>query len=83
MNTRDYSEFNVRFRASISVKAETAKLLSEMALDMGITIDDVLSFLAEDAVIDLKRNYQSLDEVIIPEKCSQSDLLRAMERFIF
>ena len=38
----------------ISVRRDTLRLISEMAQDMGISINEVFSFLAEDSVIDLK-----------------------------
>ena len=36
----------------ISVRRDTLRLISEMAQDMGISINEVFSFLAEDSVID-------------------------------
>ena len=36
----------------ISVRKDTLRLISEMAKDMGISINEVFSFLAEDSVID-------------------------------
>ena len=38
----------------ISVRRDTLRLISEMAKDMGISINEVFSFLAEDSVIDLE-----------------------------
>ena len=38
----------------ISVRRDTLRLISEMAHDMGISINEVFSFLAEDSVIDLE-----------------------------
>ena len=38
----------------ISVRRDTLRLISEMAQDMGISINEVFSFLAEDSVIDLE-----------------------------
>lgn len=63
----------------LSVKAETARLLVQMADDMEISLDDIMSSLAEDAVIDLKRIHEELDMVFIPDKCSKEDLLNAIE----
>jgi len=57
----------------VSVRRDTLRLISEMAQDMGISINDVFSFLAEDSVIDLKL-LESLDNVEIPNKCSLEDL---------
>ena len=39
---------------NISVRRDTLRLLSEMASDMGVSLSEVLSFLAEDSVIDLE-----------------------------
>ena len=44
----------VPLRINISLRRDTLRLISEMANDMGISIDEVLSFLAEDSVIDLE-----------------------------
>ena len=66
-------------RLSIPVKAETARLLIEMANDMEISLSEIFSSLAEDAVIGLTRKKQVLDSIIIPERCSKEDLLKAIE----
>jgi len=44
-----------------------------MADDMGISIDEVLSFLAEDSVIDLEID-EDLKGIRIPSSCSIQDL---------
>ena len=86
MNSDTASGDQVLFPVTISVKANTAKLLSEIAADMGISLDDVLSVLAEDAAIDLerkeRRNADSPKKTItfIPEKCSREDLWKELER---
>ncbi len=64
---------------SVSVKAETARLLIEMANDMEISLNDVFSSLAEDAVIGLTRKKNDFESIIIPEKCSKEDLQNAIE----
>ena len=61
----------------ISVRRDTLRLISEMAQDMGISINEVFSFLAEDSVIDLEI-LEDLDEIEIPEKCSLNDLKNAI-----
>ncbi len=61
----------------ISVRRETLRLISEMAKDMGISINEVFSFLAEDSVIDLEL-LEDLNEVEIPNKCSLNDLKNAL-----
>ena len=57
----------------ISVRRDTLRHIAEMAQDMGISIDEVFSFLAEDSVIDLEL-LEDLNEIEIPNKCSLDDL---------
>ena len=61
----------------ISVRRDTLRLISEMAQDMGISINEVFSFLAEDSVVDLEL-LESLENVEIPHRCSLKDLKNAM-----
>ena len=61
----------------ISVRRDTLRLISEMAQDMGISINEVFSFLAEDSVIDLEL-LEDLNEIEIPCKCSPEDLKNAI-----
>ena len=61
----------------ISVRRDTLRLISEMAQDMGISINEVFSFLAEDSVIDLEI-IEDLNEIKIPSKCSLDDLKNAL-----
>ena len=61
----------------ISVRRDTLRLISAMAQDMGISINDVFSFLAEDSVIDLEI-LEDLNEIDIPNKCSLDDLKNAL-----
>ena len=61
----------------ISVRRDTLRLISEIAQDMGISINEVFSFLAEDSVIDLEL-LENLDEIEIPNKCSLNDLKNAL-----
>ena len=61
----------------ISVRRDTLRLISEMAQDMGVSINEVFSFLAEDSVIDLEL-LEDLDEIEIPSKCSVDDLRNAL-----
>ena len=63
----------------ISVRRDTLRLISEMAQDMGISINEVFSFLAEDSVIDLEL-LEDLNEIEIPNKCSLDDLKTAILR---
>ncbi len=57
----------------ISVRRDTLKLIAEMAQAMGISINEVFSFLAEDSVIDLEL-LEDLNGIEIPNKCSLDDL---------
>ena len=61
----------------ISVRRDTLRLISEMAEDMGISINEVFSFLAEDSVIDLEL-IEDLNKIEIPNKCSLNDLKEAL-----
>ena len=61
----------------ISVRRDTLRLISEMAQDMGISINEVFSFLAEDSVIDLEL-MEDLNNINIPTKCSLDDLKKAL-----
>ena len=61
----------------ISVRRDTLRLISEMAEDMGISINEVFSFLAEDSVIDLEL-LEDLNGNDIPNKCSLDDLKNAL-----
>ena len=61
----------------ISVRRDTLRLIAEMAQDMGISINEVFSFLAEDSVIDLEL-LEDLNEIEIPNKCSLDDLKKEL-----
>ena len=61
----------------ISVRRDTLRLISEMAQDMGISINEVFSFLAEDSVIDLEL-LEDLNEIELPSQCSLDDLKNAL-----
>ena len=61
----------------ISVRRDTLRLISEMAKDMGISINEVFSFLAEDSVIDLEL-LEDLNKIEIPNECSLDDLKNAL-----
>ena len=69
----------VPLRVNISLRRDTLRLISEMANDMGISIDEVLSFLAEDSVIDLEID-EDLKEVIIPSSCSLENLKEIIKK---
>ena len=63
----------------ISVRRDTLRLISEMAQDMGISINEVFSFLAEDSLIDLEL-VEDLNNIEIPTKCSLDDLKNALRK---
>ena len=65
--------------AIISVRADTAHVLKEMANDMEVSMDDVLSAMAEDSVCQLGSSKDFLDDVFIPDRCSTQDLLDSLE----
>ena len=69
----------VPLRINISLRRDTLRLISEMANDMGISIDEVLSFLAEDSVIDLEID-EDLKEICIPNSCSIEELKDIMNK---
>ena len=79
MNSNSCSDQNISFNVNLTLKNETLRLLIEMADDMGASLEDVLSSIAEDSVIDLKRLQDDLGIVIIPEKCSTQDLINALK----
>ena len=79
MNSNSRSDQNISISVNLSLKNETLRMLIEMADDMGASLEDVISSIAEDSVIDLKRLQDDLGIVIIPEKCSTQDLLNSLK----
>ena len=79
MNSNSCSDQNISFNVNLSLKNETLRMLLEMAEDMGASLEDVISSIAEDSVIDLKRLQDDLGIVIIPEKCSKQDLINSIQ----
>ena len=69
----------VPLRINISLRRDTFRLISEMANDMGISIDEVLSVLTEDSVIDLEID-EDLRNIKIPFKCSLEDLQKIIKK---
>ena len=63
----------VPLRINISLRRDTFRLISELADDMGISINEVLSALTEDSVIDLEID-EDLKGIRIPSSCSLEDL---------
>ena len=79
MNPNNCSDQNISISLNLSLKDETLRMLIEMADDMGASLEDVISSIAEDSVIDLKRLQDDLGIVIIPEKCSKQDLINSLQ----
>ena len=72
---------HVLFPVVLSVRADVAVLLREMADEMGTTMDELISALAEDSACDLESYCpkERLEDVVIPDKCSTEDLLSRMD----
>lgn len=79
MNSNNRSGKNVSINVNLSLKNETLRMLVEMANDMGASLEDVISSVTEDSVIDLERLQDDLGIVIIPEKCSKQDLINSIQ----
>ncbi|WP_269615911.1 CopG family transcriptional regulator [Prochlorococcus marinus] len=79
MNSNNCSGQNVSINVNLSLKNETLRMLIEMANDMGASLEDVISSVTEDSVIDLERLQDDLDIVIIPGKCSKQDLINLIQ----
>ena len=69
----------VSLHAALSVRPETIHLLVEMAQEMGASIDEVLSAIAEDAVADLEPPSLA-QQVLIPASCSTADLMAVQKQ---
>ncbi|WP_269613539.1 CopG family transcriptional regulator [Prochlorococcus marinus] len=78
MNSNNSSGQNVSINVNLSLKDETLRILIEMATDMGSSLEEVISSITEDSVIDLERLQDDLGIVIIPEKCSKQDLINSI-----
>jgi hypothetical protein len=79
MNSNNCSGQNVSINVNLSLKDETLRILIEMANDMGASLEDVISSITEDSVIDLERLQDDLGIVVIPEKCSKEDLINSIQ----
>jgi hypothetical protein len=79
MNSNNCSGQNVSINVNLSLKNETLRMLVEMANDMGASLEDVISSITEDSVIDLERLQDDLGIVIIPERCSKQDLINSIQ----
>ena len=79
MNSNNWQSHSVSINVNLSLKDETLRMLIEMANDMGASLEDVISSITEDSVIDLRRLEDDLGIVVIPEKCSPQDLLNSIQ----
>ena len=79
MNSYNCSGKDVSINVNLILKDETLRMLVEMANDMGASLEDVISSITEDSVIDLERLQDDLGIVIIPEKCSKEDLINSIQ----
>ena len=79
MKSIDSQNEYIPLRINISLRRDTFRLISEMADDMGISINEVLSALTEDSVIDLETD-EDLKEIRIPSSCSLEDLKNLIEK---
>ena len=79
MNSYNCSGKDVSINVNLILKDETLRMLLEMASDMGASLEDVISSITEDSVIDLERLQDDLGIVIIPEKCSKQDLINSIQ----
>ena len=79
MNSNNCSGQHISINVNLSLKDETLRILVEMANDMGASLEDVISSITEDSVIDLERLQDDLGIVIIPEKCSKEDLINSIQ----
>ena len=79
MNSNNCSGQNVSINVNLSLKDETLRMLVEMANDMGTSLEEVISSITEDSVIDLERLQDDLGIDIIPEKCSEQDLINSIQ----
>ena len=79
MNSNNCSGQDVSINVNLSLKDETLRMLIEMANYMGASLEDVISSITEDSIIDLERLQDDLGIVIIPEKCSKQDLMNSIK----
>jgi hypothetical protein len=79
MNPDKCSGKNISINVNLSLKDETLRILIEMANDMGASLEDVISSITEDSVIDLESLQDDLGIVIIPERCSKQDLINSIQ----
>jgi len=64
----------VQLPVLLSISPETAAVLSEMASQMDVTFDELMSALVESEASPLEKNPENLESVEIPDSCSRRDL---------
>ena len=69
----------VSFAVTVSVRAESALMLSEMANDMNIPLDELISGIVEDSVTGFGASKIFTEDVLIPDRCSTDDLQKLIE----
>ena len=63
----------------VAVRGDTLQLLSSMADEMEISLDELFSALAEDSVTGLAKADSTFGETFIPNSCSTEDLLKSLQ----
>ncbi len=66
--------------ALISVREDTAYLLCEMATELEVSLDELLSGLAEEAVLGLSKDSAAGKWTVIPDSCSTADLDKLLKK---
>ena len=65
----------------LSMRADSAKLLNELASEMEVTLDELFIAIAEDHAISLESpKIANFEEVVIPDRVSTNDLWRALHK---
>ena len=63
----------------LSMRSEAAQQLIDMAIEMEISLDELVSALAEDSVIGLESTRLN-DHVVIPDRVSTDDLIKILQK---
>ncbi len=61
----------------LSVHPQTAQLLNEMSRELGVSIDELVSSIAEDSVTELEKPIEFM-ETVLPDKCSLEQLRKLL-----
>ncbi len=62
----------------VSLRSDSADRLTQIANEMGVSLDELFSALAEDAAIGLNPS-GGLSNLVIPDRVSKEALLRALQ----